>query len=75
MEELHPGHCLCSMKNGTKTIDHVLTADIPPTHVLRAGPLPFNVGFCSDHRGQFVDLDSRHLLHIHMEETTNRDRR
>ena len=75
MEEIHPHHCLRSTKNGTKTIDHVLTADISSTQVLQAGRLPFNIVFSSDHRGQIIDLDSRHLLHLYIEDPSNRDGR
>ena len=38
------------------------------THVFKAGHLLFDVGFASNHRGNFSNLDGQSLLHMNMEE-------
>ena len=43
--------------------------------MLRAGQLPFGLGFHSDHRGIFADLDGEHLLKLHMTEPVTREPR
>ena len=39
------------------TIDHILTFGVDPDLVHKAGQLPFGLGFHTDHRGLFADLD------------------
>lgn len=67
-EDLRPSH-----ERGTKVIDHVGLHNISASSILQAGQLPSGMIFGeSDHRGVFVDIDSRTELHTVVEEAHQR---
>ena len=68
MKMKHPGESLRSLDRGSKTIDHILTNGLDVSDIKQAGQLPFGLGFCMDHRGEFADLDGENILKIKMEE-------
>lgn len=72
LEDKYPEQTLRSVARGSKTIDHILTAGINNGSVGRAGQLPFGLGFSSDHRGMFADLDAGEILQLVMEEPKDR---
>ena len=62
MEAKHAGTSLCLVDRGTKTIDHVLLRGIDTADIHRAGQLLFGLGFHTDHRGVFDDVDGYQIL-------------
>ena len=75
MEMKYPGESLKSLDRGSKTIDHILTNGLEVSDIKQAGQLPFGLGFCTDHRGNFSDLDGDRILKIKMEEPEMREGR
>ena len=57
MESVHPGESLQSTNRGSKTIDQILAAGIERNNITQAGHLPFGLGFHTDHRGVFADMN------------------
>ena len=68
MELKHPGESVRSTNRGSKTIDHILIKNIPSDQVKRSGQLPFELGFHTDHRGMFTDIDVHSILGIYVED-------
>ena len=75
METKHAGASLQSLDHGTKTIDHVLTQGIDAVDIHRVGQLPFGLGFHTNHRGLFVNMDGDQLLGLRMQEPEQHDGR
>ena len=73
MEVKHKGQSLRSLDQGSVTIDHILMHGVNPTHIHRAGKIPFGLGFHTDHRGLFTDIDGEQLLRLQMTEPDQRD--
>ena len=71
-ENLRPSH-----KRGKRVIDHIVLGSIHADAIIRSGQLPHGVGFAnSDHRGVYLDLDSRPGLDVAAEElATGRTRK
>ncbi len=61
-ENLFPGEELPLFKQGSSKIDFCLTSQTLFNHIIRAGILPFDVGFTSNHRVMFLDLDIKGLF-------------
>ena len=57
MEAKHAGDSVRLVDRGTKTIDHMLLQGIDNINIHRVGQLPFGLGFHTNHRGAFVDMD------------------
>ena len=66
--ELKHAQTLRSLDRGTKTIDHIITKDVKSDAVRKAGQLFFGLGFSSDHRIVYADLNANKLLRLIMEE-------
>ena len=75
MEVKHENQSLRSLDRGSVTIDHILTFGVDPDLVHKAGQLPFGLGFHTDHRGLFADLDGEQLLSLQMVEPEQREGR
>ena len=75
MESVHPRDSLQSTNRSSKTIDHILAAGIERNNITQAGHLPFGLGFHTDHRGVFADMDGDNLMRIVMEEPKTRKSR
>ena len=75
MEAKHREQSVNSVDRGTNTIDHILTQGVRSTDIHKAGQLPFGLGFHTDHRGVFADMDSDELLKLWIEEPEQRDYR
>ena len=73
METKHAGASLRSVERGTKTIYHVLLRGIDNTYIHRAGQLPFELGFHTDHRGVFADVDGDQILELCIQEPEQRE--
>ena len=61
MEAKHEGQSLRSVDRGSKTIDHILTHGVETDEIHKAGQLPSGLGFHTDHRGLFADVDGEHF--------------
>ena len=66
MEAKHSGASVRLVDRGTKTIDHLLLRGINDIDIHRAGQLPFGLGFHTNHRGAFVDVDRDQILELCM---------
>lgn len=75
MEVRHEGQSLRSLNRGSVTIDHVLLGGVNSESLHKVGQLPFGLGFHTDHRGVFADLDGDQLLRLKMEEPEHREGR
>ena len=75
MEDAYLEQSLRSLDRGSTNIDHILTSGIEYVQVHKVGKLPFGLGFSSDHRAMFADLKTDEILHLHMEEPVQRERR
>ena len=75
VELKHEQQSLRSLDRGSVTIDHILLCGIGSGQVSKAGQLPFGLGFHTDHRGLFADLDGDQLLRLRMEEPESREGR
>ena len=75
MEAKHEGQSLRSVDRGSTTIDHILTYGVETDEIHKAGQLPFGLGFHTDHRGVFVDVDGEQLLGLRMTEPEQRESR
>ena len=73
MKVKHSGTSLRSLDNGTKNIDHILMQGVDDADIHRVGQLPFGLGFHSDHRGVFADVDVDQLLSLRMHKLDQRD--
>ena len=73
MESKHEGESVRSVDRGSQTIDHILLRSISAANVHKVGQLPFGLGFHTDHRGVFADLDGDQLMRISMAEPEQRD--
>ena len=60
----HGGSWLPSKNIGSKMIDHILTKNIDPQTFRRSGQLPHGLGFDSDHRAMFMDIDAETMLSL-----------
>ena len=70
-ENLKPSH-----KRGKRVIDHIVLGDISAEAIIQSGQLPHRVGFANaDHRGVYLDLDSRPGLDTIVEELATRKAR
>ena len=56
-------------------MDHILAAGIERNNITQAGHLPFGLGFHTDHRGVFADMNGDSLMRIVMEEPKKRESR
>ena len=55
--------CVVPSRNtGTTDIDHIDTYGIPKENVVCAGQIPHGIGFDSDHRCIYADLDIKSIL-------------
>ena len=72
-EAKHAGTSLRSLDRGTKTIDHIFTQGVDAADIHRVGQLPFGLGFHSDHRGAFADMERDKLLVLRMHKPEQRD--
>ena len=50
---------LPSTLNGSTLIEHIELAGIERENTIRRGKLPLNMGFYSDHRAIFTDLETK----------------
>ena len=57
-----------SRHTGTTVIDHIDTYGIPEENVVSAGQLPHGIGFDSDHRCIYADLDIESILGFSMDQ-------
>ena len=73
MEAKNAGTILQSLDRGTKIIDHVLLRGIETANINRAGQFMFGLGFHTNHRGLFVEMDEDQLLGLCMQEPEQRD--
>ena len=64
MELKHLGESLKSLDRGSRTIDHILVHGMGVSDIKQTKHLPFGLGFYTDHRGKFVDLDGGSVLKI-----------
>ena len=64
-----------SRTGGKRVIDHVDTYGIPKEYMRRAGQVPHGLGFESDHRGIYVDLEIEPLLGFQAEDYPAREQR
>ena len=63
IKEKHPGQGPATYDRGTKCIDLVAISNtIHPSSIKKCGYLPFYKGIFSDHRGMYVDIDTRALF-------------
>ena len=62
MDTKHKGKSLKSLDQGSRTIDHILNHKVDEIEIRRAGQLSFRLGFYTNHRGDFADLDGDSIL-------------
>ena len=68
MEARHPGVSKNLAKEGSETIDHILIPRGTENTIVRCGQILFNLGFHTDHRVVFSDLNASTLLNMQTEE-------
>ena len=67
-EEMKP-----STTNGTKVIDHIELSGVDAMTIFRKGQLPHGMGFATDHRAMFIDLDSKQLFGLIPDREVNQE--
>ena len=73
MEAKHAGTSLQLVDCGTKTIDHILLQGIDTAEIHSAGQLLFGLGFHTDHRGIFADVDGDQILGLSIQKPEQRE--
>ena len=58
---------------GINVIDHIDTYGIPKENVVCAGQLPHGIGFKSDHRCFYADLDIESILGFKADQQEQKD--
>ena len=75
MNARHTGASVNSTKTGLDTIRHILIANRTETAINKCGQLPFDLGFDTNHRAMFANLQVSELLQLRMDEPAERSSR